>query len=102
VPYSVTIDPGVLAAILSWGLPKTLHAIIVHHLTKVLPGDPDQHLAENVLLAHTYACPLNLDDTRPGREGRQLHLRFIVYRDDPGHALNVLAGRIAEEEPEQE
>jgi hypothetical protein len=98
----VTIDPLVLAAIEAWGLPKTLRALILHHLTRVLPADPDQHLAENVLLAQTYVCPLDLADDRTGREGQTLHLRFIVYRAEAIHTLQVLAGRIAEEEPNQD
>jgi hypothetical protein len=101
VPYSVTIEQAVQLAIMSWGLPKTTRDQIVHHLTEVLPSNPDLHLAEAIIpLANTFSCPLHAEDPRPGREGRQILFLFAVRRNDAARTLVVVSGRIAEQEPE--
>jgi hypothetical protein len=103
MPYSVTIREILTLAILSWGLTKTMRDRIVHHLTQVLPANPDQHLTERTMpSAEMFACPLTLEDDRAGREGLHVYFRFAVLRNDVARTLVVYSGHMREEQPEGE
>ncbi len=63
---------------------------IVHHLTHVLPANPDDHLGPPLVARPNECyCPLTLQDERPGREDLRVNCQFTVERSNPPPTLRV-------------